>query len=146
MTAPTDELVAAEPEIGDPLEAQSEAPTPDPGAYLRGYHVTAALAGVTEMTKGAGYVLERALRQSVTPGRNTRDARRWWRHVLTRRRPQWHNEHEIVFETPIARLRDFSQGAATSGIRLTTSSRRSSSRRRRGTTRASSTSSPSSRR
>ena len=31
--------------------------------------------------------------------------------MLTRRRPQWHNEHEIVFETPIARLRDFSQGS-----------------------------------
>lgn len=112
MTAPTDEHVAP---TGDPTEVQTEAPATDPAAYLRGYHLTAAVRGVAEMTKGAGYVVERALRQSTTPGRNTHDARRWWRHVLTRRRPQWHNEHEIVFETPIARLRDFSQGAATSG-------------------------------
>jgi poly(3-hydroxyalkanoate) synthetase len=108
MTAPTDEHVAP---TGDPTEVQTEAPATDPAAYLRGYHVTAAVRGVAEMTKGAGYVVERALRQSTTPGRNTHDARRWWRHVLTRRRPQWHNEHEIVFETPIARLRDFSQGS-----------------------------------
>ena len=108
MTAPTDEHVAP---TGDPTEVQTEAPATDPAAYLRGYHVTAAVRGAAEMTKGAGYVLERALRQSTTPGRNTHDARRWWRHVLTRRRPQWHNEHEIVFETPIARLRDFSQGS-----------------------------------
>lgn len=108
MTAPTDEHVAP---TGDATEVQTEAPATDPAAYLRGYHVTAAVRGAAEMTKGAGYVLERALRQSTSPGRNTRDARRWWRHVLTRRRPQWHNEHEIVFETPIARLRDFSQGS-----------------------------------
>jgi poly(3-hydroxyalkanoate) synthetase len=108
MTAPTDEHVAP---TGDPTEVQTEAPATDPAAYLRGYHVTAAVRGVAEMTKGAGYVVERALRQSTTPGRNTHDARRWWRHVLTRRRPQWHNDHEIVFETPIARLRDFSQGS-----------------------------------
>jgi poly(3-hydroxyalkanoate) synthetase len=108
MTAPTDERVAP---TGDATEVQTEAPATDPAAYLRGYHLTAAVRGATEMTKGAGYVLERALRQSTSPGRNTHDARRWWRHVLTRRRPQWHNEHEIVFETPIARLRDFSQGS-----------------------------------
>ncbi|GAA4793127.1 hypothetical protein GCM10023200_31060 [Actinomycetospora chlora] len=116
MTAAADERFLADEQVSpdtdaDPIAAQTEAPTPDPAAYLRGYHATAALRGATELTKGAGYVLGRALQQSVTPGANTRDARRWWRHVLTRRRPQWHNEHEIVFETPIARLRDFSQGS-----------------------------------
>ncbi|MHC1561126.1 alpha/beta fold hydrolase [Actinomycetospora sp. C-140] len=105
MTAAADEHVADEQAL------PTEAPVPDPAAYLRGYHVTAYLRGATEMTRGAGYVLGRALKQTATPGRNTHDARRWWRHVLTRRRPQWHNEHEIVFETPIARLRDFSQGS-----------------------------------
>lgn len=112
MTALTDERLAPGDPAGDPPAAQTESPTPDPAAYLRGYHATAALRGATELTKGAGYVLGRALQQSVTPGRNTRDARRWWRHVLSRRRPRWHNEHEIVFSTPIARLRDFSQGAS----------------------------------
>ena len=110
MTAPTDEH-AADTTAGDPIAAQTEAPSPDPAAYLRGYHATAAVRGAAELTKGAGYVLRRALEQSVRPGTNTRDAQRWWRHVLTRRRPQWHNEHDIVFETPIARLRDFSRGS-----------------------------------
>ncbi|MDD7942242.1 DUF3141 domain-containing protein [Actinomycetospora lutea] len=112
MTAPADEHVETDQPLDrDPTAVQTEAPSPDPAAYLRGYHATAAVRGAAEMTKGAGYVLRRALEQSVTPGRNTRDAQRWWRHVFTRRRPQWHNEHEIVFETPIARLRDFSQGS-----------------------------------
>ncbi|GLZ45537.1 hypothetical protein Acsp06_17220 [Actinomycetospora sp. NBRC 106375] len=110
MTAAVDSSVADE-HVADEQALPTEAPVPDPAAYLRGYHVTAYLRGATEMTKGAGYVLGRALKQTATPGRNTSDARRWWRHVLTRRRPQWHNEHEIVFETPIARLRDFSQGS-----------------------------------
>jgi poly(3-hydroxyalkanoate) synthetase len=110
MTAPTD-VPVDETLDADPTVVQTELPATDPAAYLRGYHATAAVRGVTEMTKGAGYVLGRALRQTTTPGRNTRDARRWWGHVLNRRRPQWHNEHEIVFETPIARLRDFSQGS-----------------------------------
>ncbi|MDD7968762.1 alpha/beta fold hydrolase [Actinomycetospora lemnae] len=112
MTALADDLESTDDVLdADPTAAQTEAPSPDPAAYLRGYHATAAVRGVAEMTKGAGYVARRALRQALTPGRNTRDAQRWWRHVLTRRRPQWHNEHEIVFETPIARLRDFSQGS-----------------------------------
>jgi poly(3-hydroxyalkanoate) synthetase len=111
MTAAAHDEILDDEVTPDPIAAQTEAPTPDPAAYLRGYHATAALRGATELTKGAGYVLGRALQQSVTPGANTRDARRWWRHVLTRRRPQWHNEHEVVFETPIARLRDFSQGS-----------------------------------
>ncbi|MEJ2884905.1 alpha/beta fold hydrolase [Actinomycetospora aeridis] len=116
MTAPTDEHAAdtpADTTAGDPIAAQTEAPSPDPAAYLRGYHATAAVRGAAELTKGAGYVLRRALEQSASPGRNTRDAQRWWRHVLTRRRPQWHNDHEIVFETPIARLRDFSGPSPT---------------------------------
>ncbi|GAA4873594.1 alpha/beta fold hydrolase [Actinomycetospora straminea] len=112
MTALADDLENTSDVLdADPTAVQTEAPSPDPAAYLRGYHATAAVRGVAEMTKGAGYVARRALRQSLSPGRNTRDAQRWWRHVLTRRRPQWHNEHEIVFETPIARLRDFSQGS-----------------------------------
>ncbi|GAA4904938.1 poly(3-hydroxyalkanoate) synthetase [Actinomycetospora succinea] len=112
MTAPADEHVETDQPLDrDPTAVQTEAPSPDPAAYLRGYHATAAVRGAAELTKGAGYVLRRAFEQSTTPGRNTRDAQRWWRHVMTRRRPQWHNDQEIVFETPIARLRDFSQGS-----------------------------------
>lgn len=113
MTAPVDEDLGSDRSVdGDPREpgagVQSEAHALDPATYLRGYHATAAVRGAAAMAEGAGYVARRALRQSATPGRNAYDAGRWWRHVLTRRRPRWHNEHEIVFSTPIARLRDFS--------------------------------------
>lgn len=36
---------------------------------------------------------------------------RWWVEMLDRREPRWHLPHEIVFSTPFAHLRDFSQGA-----------------------------------
>lgn len=36
---------------------------------------------------------------------------RWFGEMVSRQEPTWASEHEIVFETPIARLRDFSQGA-----------------------------------
>jgi poly(3-hydroxyalkanoate) synthetase len=104
-----DDHDATDPGLGS--AAVTEAESIDPAGYLRGYHLTAGLRGLTEATKGASYVLTRALRQSATPHRNVVDAQRWWRHVLGRRRPRWHNEHTIVFETPIARLRDFSQGS-----------------------------------
>jgi poly(3-hydroxybutyrate) depolymerase len=41
---------------------------------------------------------------------------RWWRLVNTRAQPQWSTPHELVFETPIARLRDFSTSASTALI------------------------------
>jgi poly(3-hydroxyalkanoate) synthetase len=39
------------------------------------------------------------------------DAVSWLQLVADRRPPQWASPNEIVFETPIARLRDFSQGS-----------------------------------
>ena len=36
------------------------------------------------------------------------DGIRWWDAMIDRRRPDWSSPNEIVFETPIARLRDFS--------------------------------------
>jgi poly(3-hydroxybutyrate) depolymerase len=36
------------------------------------------------------------------------DIGRWLEVALTRRRPSWHTPHAIVFEEPLARLRDFS--------------------------------------
>ena len=100
--------VVVEPGLGsaDSMEAPSE----DPAQYLHGYNATAAVRGLAELTKGAGYVIGRGLRQD--PRRNLEDATRWWRHVLGRRLPRWHHGHTVVFETPVARLRDFSQGSS----------------------------------
>jgi poly(3-hydroxyalkanoate) synthetase len=36
---------------------------------------------------------------------------KWWTAMLDRRPPEWSTEHEIVWETPLMRLRDFSQGS-----------------------------------
>ncbi|MBV9466500.1 MAG: alpha/beta hydrolase [Solirubrobacterales bacterium] len=36
------------------------------------------------------------------------DLPRWWQLTTDRRRPAWSTPHEVVFEAPIARLRDFS--------------------------------------
>jgi poly(3-hydroxyalkanoate) synthetase len=37
---------------------------------------------------------------------------RWWEAVTDRRRPGWSTRHEVVFECPVARLRDFSPARA----------------------------------
>ena len=97
------------PEPGLGSAAATEASSLDPADYLRGYNATAAVRGLAEVVKGTGYALTRAGRQG--PQRTLDDATRWWRHVLGRRLPRWHNDHTVVFETPIARLRDFTQGA-----------------------------------
>ena len=45
------------------------------------------------------------------PDRVAYDAVRFWSEVATRRKPEWSTPHEIVREWPIARLRDFTDGA-----------------------------------
>jgi poly(3-hydroxyalkanoate) synthetase len=37
------------------------------------------------------------------------DHLRWWNHMVRRQVPDWATAHEIAFETPLARLRDFSR-------------------------------------
>lgn len=44
------------------------------------------------------------------------DCYQWWRIVTDRRRPTWHTLHEIAFEAPLARLRDFSTSGPRSRI------------------------------
>lgn len=106
MTAPTahTDREAHDAGLGD---VGLDAPSPDPADYLRSYRLDLLTGTATEIAKGAAYATTRALGQAGTPHRVVRDAGRWWRHVLGRRRPRWSNEHEIVVETPIARLRDF---------------------------------------
>src|SRR3712207_2087905 len=40
------------------------------------------------------------------------DVASWWRASTRRERPVWHSANEVVLETPVARLRDFSAGSA----------------------------------
>jgi poly(3-hydroxyalkanoate) synthetase len=83
----------------------------DPAAYLRSFRGETLRKAATALAEGGAYVTTRALAQAATPHRTVWDAARWWRHVIGRRRPSWSTEHRVVWETPIARLRDFTAGA-----------------------------------
>jgi poly(3-hydroxybutyrate) depolymerase len=62
---------------------------------------TAFVEGIADY--GAG-----AIARAATPLDVARDLASWSRAVAERRRPTWATAHEIAFECPIARLRDFS--------------------------------------
>jgi poly(3-hydroxyalkanoate) synthetase len=53
---------------------------------------------------GASGYVEASLAGEVQP----LDHLRWWNHMARRQVPEWATPHEIAFETPLARLRDFS--------------------------------------
>ena len=53
---------------------------------------------------GASDYVEATLSGEVQPF----DHLRWWNHMARRQVPRWASPHEIVFEKPLARLRDFS--------------------------------------
>ena len=72
--------------------------------------LTASYEVFEAMTRGLADYGQRTLAGRVTPFEAMADALAWWTAVTNRRTPSWSNPHEIVFETPIARLRDFSQG------------------------------------
>ena len=61
----------------------------------------AALDGLGDWWAGA-------LRRGTTAPQLTADWIRWWSTIAHRRPPRWSSAHEIVFEAPVARLRDFS--------------------------------------
>ena len=61
----------------------------------------AALDGLGDWWAGA-------LRRGTTAPQLTADWIRWWSTIADRRPPRWSSAHEIVFEAPVARLRDFS--------------------------------------
>ncbi len=50
------------------------------------------------------------LRRAAAPAELGADWIRWWGAVTDRRQPAWASPNEIVFEAPVARLRDFSTG------------------------------------
>ena len=49
-----------------------------------------------------------AIKRGATPPDLLLDGIRWWSEVVDRRRPTWTSPNEVVFEAPVARLRDFS--------------------------------------
>ncbi len=61
----------------------------------------AAVDGVTDWWSGA-------LRRGSSAPEVLSEWVRWWGAMGARRRPQWSSANEVVFEAPVARLRDFS--------------------------------------
>jgi poly(3-hydroxybutyrate) depolymerase len=51
-----------------------------------------------------------ALERGATPPELAVDWIRWWTSATERRPPRWSSANEVVFEAPVARLRDFSAG------------------------------------
>ncbi|HWF51410.1 MAG TPA: alpha/beta fold hydrolase [Solirubrobacteraceae bacterium] len=49
-----------------------------------------------------------ALRRGSTPPELMVEGIRWWQTMAHRRRPTWSSPHQVVFASPVARLRDFS--------------------------------------
>src|SRR5689334_2052156 len=63
-------------------------------------------AGLAAMDWWAGA----ARRGALTPMHAWQDTARWWQLTADRARPRWHTPNEVVLESPVARLRDFSAG------------------------------------
>lgn len=77
---------------------------------LPGMTLTDGLRSWQAAVDGVADYWAAAVRRGATPLDLTADALRFWQAATARRRPRWHLPHAIAFETPIARLRDFSTG------------------------------------
>ncbi|HEX8977293.1 MAG TPA: alpha/beta fold hydrolase [Solirubrobacteraceae bacterium] len=61
---------------------------------------SAAVGGVADYWTGA-------IRRRDTPLQLLSDGARWWQLMADRGRPSWSSPHQVVLESPVARLRDF---------------------------------------
>jgi poly(3-hydroxyalkanoate) synthetase len=70
--------------------------------------LTDSLTAWTAAVEGACAWWTGAIRRGATPADLMLDYVNWWGQMTGRRRPSWSSPHHIVFESPVARLRDFS--------------------------------------
>jgi poly(3-hydroxyalkanoate) synthetase len=78
--------------------------------------LTDSLTAGAAAIEGVGAYWAGALRRRATPLDLALDGIRWWSEVVDRRPPTWSTPHAVVFETPVARLRDFSPATARAGV------------------------------
>jgi poly(3-hydroxybutyrate) depolymerase len=69
--------------------------------------VSDSLSAMNAAADGVVEWWESALRRRATPQQLMLESLEWFSEVVGRRRPTWSSPNRIVFETPIARLRDF---------------------------------------
>ncbi|MEO8969219.1 MAG: alpha/beta fold hydrolase [Solirubrobacteraceae bacterium] len=74
------------------------------------------LAAWTALSQSVSDYWSGAFERGATPVELVRDYWRWIRVSSERGRPTWSTPHEIVFEAPIARLRDFSTAGSRARI------------------------------
>jgi poly(3-hydroxybutyrate) depolymerase len=61
--------------------------------------------------KGWAAYGKRRMRPGTSPVDVVSDGVRWWRAMMDRKEPQWASPNEVMWESRLARLRDFSQGS-----------------------------------
>jgi poly(3-hydroxybutyrate) depolymerase len=67
-----------------------------------------SLTALSAASDGVAEWWASALRRQATPPQLMLESMTWWSEVVSRRRPKWSSPNKIVFEAPVARLRDFS--------------------------------------
>ena len=70
--------------------------------------LTDSLTAWTAAVEGACAWWAGAIRRRATPVDLMLDYVSWWGAMADRRLPSWSSPHQIVFDSPVARLRDFS--------------------------------------
>jgi poly(3-hydroxybutyrate) depolymerase len=78
--------------------------------------LTDSVTAWTAAIDGVGTWWTGAVRRGTTPPELMLDCLRWWGEIAHRRRPSWSSPHEVVFEAPVARLRDFSTASSRSQV------------------------------
>ena len=78
---------------------------PAPSTYTSGL-LDSWVEGWSIALRGMGDYMGATLKGEIKP----QDIPRWWNLMTKRETPTWANPNEIVFEAPVARLRDFSTG------------------------------------
>jgi poly(3-hydroxyalkanoate) synthetase len=97
---------------GRPLSSTGGDVPEDEGGLAARAVVSAVQIGKTTLTETWRYWSRLPRRGPVLPLTVLGDLATWTALVLERRPPTWHSPHSVVWATPIARLRDFTEGAS----------------------------------
>jgi poly(3-hydroxyalkanoate) synthetase len=73
-------------------------------------------AAFTALTRSMADYWSSAIARRATPPELIGDWMRWLEVSTKRRQPTWSTAHEVVFEAPVARLRDFSLASEADGV------------------------------